>query len=60
MKEECKACRYCGTAVIKGGKGKRNREIDNWCSMKRRETPKNPCKWWRPKKQEEAAMQGPV
>jgi hypothetical protein len=47
MKENCKECRYNGKAVIQDTRQKR--EIDNWCRMKRRETPNNPCRWWRPK-----------
>jgi hypothetical protein len=49
MKETCKECRYCGTAVIKEG-GTRTK-VDTWCRMKDRMAPKNPCKWWRPRAQ---------
>jgi hypothetical protein len=50
MKESCNVCRYCVTARIKDeDPDSADRQIDNWCRMKSRIAPKNPCKWWRPK-----------
>jgi hypothetical protein len=52
MKENCKACRYYGTTRVR--EGGLVTEVDNWCHMKNRCAPKNPCKWWRPKEAEGA------
>jgi hypothetical protein len=51
MKEVCEECRYYGPAVIYE-QGHKNL-VKDWCRMKRRSAPKNPCKFWRPKKTEE-------
>jgi hypothetical protein len=47
MKENCKQCRYCGAAKVR--EGGLEIIVDNWCRMKYRTAPKNPCKRWRPK-----------
>jgi hypothetical protein len=51
MKENCKQCRYTGTAVVK----ETGERIDNWCRIKDRTAPKNPCGFWRPKARKEEA-----
>jgi hypothetical protein len=45
MRECCKDCRYCITAIMRDT----GKKTDAWCRMKGREAPKNPCKFWRPK-----------
>jgi hypothetical protein len=52
MKETCETCRYCMTAKVKEEDGKIFK-VDNWCTMKDRRPPKNPCRRWRPKAQNE-------
>jgi hypothetical protein len=52
MKERCTACRFCCTAVVADGEYRT--EVPDWCRMKGRRAPKNPCRFWRPKAQKEA------
>jgi hypothetical protein len=47
-KETCNECRYRVSVIVKGT----GRREDNWCCIKDKETPKNPCKYWRPKARE--------
>jgi hypothetical protein len=51
MKENCKDCRYTGAVWLL--KGDTQHRVEDWCHMKGRIAPKNPCKWWRPKARKE-------